>query len=70
MDAECGQPPGQLDVLVLGVYLRGAHQASVFGEDFLLHVANLHEAQWQKLLQAARKGPIQLRHLYHKSLGL
>ena len=54
VDPEGGRAPGQLDVLVLGVNLRCAHQAPVLGEDLLLHVPNFHEAQREKLFQAAR----------------
>ena len=45
VDAECGEAAGQLDVLVLGVYLRGPHQALVLSKDLLFDVLHLHESK-------------------------
>ena len=55
MDPEGWQASGQLDILVLGVDLRRAHQALVVAEDFLLHVLHFHEAKREKLIQAEEK---------------
>ena len=45
VDAKGGEAAGQLDVLVLGVDLRGPHQALVLREDLFLHVLHLHESK-------------------------
>lgn len=55
VDPEGWQASGQLDILVLGVDLRRAHQALVVAEDFLLHVLHFHEAKREKLFQAGEK---------------
>ena len=54
MNPEGGKSPGQLDVFVFGVDLRGSHQTPVLGEDFLLHVSNFHEAEGKELFQAGK----------------
>ena len=56
VNPEGGEPPGQLDILVLGIDLRDPHQALVLSKDLLLHVLHLHEGQRQELFQAEEKG--------------
>ena len=68
MNSECWQSSGQLDILVLGVNLRGSTQVAVLGEDLLLHVAHLHETQRQKLFQAAKKEALINKLIYKSGL--
>ncbi len=58
MYPEGGEPPGQLDVLVLGVDLGDPHQGLVLSKDLLLNVLHLHEGERQELFQAEHRAEI------------